>query len=775
MIQRNRVDGDYVSLKETQEDDEEGLDFDLVLSMVQRQWKVVAAAMVVGFALGLAYLMIATPLYTSSTRILYEKTKSKAVDEYATESAIFGDQAEFASQLVLIRSQRITDKIVDALKLHLNDKFLSEGRSGISTLIGSISSLFDVSGWFSDPHISEAELDARKRLASAIISRNVSVRRVGNTYILQLDYRSESPELAQKIASQFAKTYLNDQLDSKYDATRRASEWLQTRITELKDKSFAADLAMQKYREDHNLVKSGSGEYLADEQLAGATARLIKAQGEVAARKAEFDVLNSAVEKGDVTVVVEQSLGSSIIGQFRAKYLELSKREAAFSAKLGEGHEQVVNLRNEMKEYQRLMFEELSRIRDVAKSKYDAALEQQKVLEADLEEMAGETSSTNRVLARLRELEQESASYKSLLQNFLGRYQEALQQQSYPVNDARVLNEAFRPGSPSHPRKGMSLAIALVLGGLFGVGIAAFREFRERFFRTGDQVRDVLGLEFLGLIPRIDISGTWVEKTGSIDDMNVRAIRHSGGMSNYVVNQPLSSFAEAIRGAKVAADINMDGQPAKVIGVVSTLPSEGKSTVASNFAQLLAMQGASTFLIDGDMRNPGLTRMLARHAKSGLVDVLMGNAQLDEAIMFDPGAPKLNILPAVIKSRISHTSDLLASQSMQRLIMTARERYDYIIVDLPPMAPVVDVKAFAKQVDGFVMVVEWGQISRSLVKSIVDCNPFIRDKCLGVVLNKADMDQMKLYRTYGSSEYYYSSFGSYYRDDQNLSKMAGVK
>ncbi|MCV6548585.1 MAG: chain-length determining protein, partial [Cohaesibacter sp.] len=105
------------------------------------------------------------------------------------------------------------------------------------------------------------------------------------------------------------------------------------------------------------------------------------------------------------------------------------------------------------------------------------------------------------------------------------------------------------------------------------------------------------------------------------------------------------------------------------------------------------------------------------------------------------------------------------------LLNNARERFDYIIVDLPPVAPVVDVKAFASRIDAFVMVVEWGKTSRSLVKSITDANPFIKDKALGVVLNKADMDQMKLYRAYGSSDYYYSQYSSYYRDDNNISQI----
>ena len=752
------------------EEEDGGIDLEFLISAALRQWKIVASAMLIGLMLGVAYLMSATPLYTSSTRIFYQKSQTKAIDELAIENSIFGDETEFASQLELIKSERIAEKVVEALDLHLNEDFLSEGRSGLTSVISVVREIFDIGSWFSDAELSEAELASRKGAAAGKLMRNVGVSRVGRTYIIQLNYTSESPALAQKITAQFATSYLNDQLDSKYDSTRRASDWLQTRITELKEQSLVAELAVQKFREDNNLVRAGSGPNLAEAQLAGANAQLIAAKGEVADAKAQYDKLDAAIKAGDVSIAVDASLDSSIITGLREKYLELSKRAAEFSGKLGEQHIQVVNLRNEMREYQRLMFDELSRIRDSFKSKYDIALERQRTLQANLQSMVGATSSANKVQVKLRELEREATTIKSLLENFLTRYQESLQQQSFPVNDARIVAKAYRPGAPSHPNKLMSLVVALFLGAAVGGGIGAFREFRERFFRTGDQVRDALGLEFLGLIPKVAPENSWSTKQSSSQEKSATFIRHANGMTNYVSRQPLSSFAEALRGAKVAADITLDAHGSKVIGVISCLPSEGKSTVSSNLSQLLALQGAPTLLIDGDMRNPGLTRSVARHASSGLVEVLMGEQRIEQAMMSDPDLPGLRVLPAAIKSRISHTSDLLTSQHMQRLLMLAREKFSYVIVDLPPVAPVVDVKAFASRVDGFVFVVEWGKTSRSLVKSILSANPAIREKCLGVVLNKAEMDQMKLYRAYGSSDYYYSSYSSYYRDDKDLAK-----
>lgn len=201
-----------------------------------------------------------------------------------------------------------------------------------------------------------------------------------------------------------------------------------------------------------------------------------------------------------------------------------------------------------------------------------------------------------------------------------------------------------------------------------------------------------------------------------------------------------------------------------MIGVASTLPTEGKSTISMNFAELLAMQGARTLLIDCDLRNPGTTLSLARHAEAGLVEVLTEGRPMKELLLLNDKT-RLAFLPAVVKRRIPHSSQLLSSSAMNELLDSVRTSFDYIILDLPPLAPVVDARAIAAQVDAFLFVVEWGKTTRKVVRSTLRTNLEIVDKCIGVILNKVDNEKMKLYRAYGSSEYYHSRYTSYYRED----------
>jgi succinoglycan biosynthesis transport protein ExoP len=192
------------------------------------------------------------------------------------------------------------------------------------------------------------------------------------------------------------------------------------------------------------------------------------------------------------------------------------------------------------------------------------------------------------------------------------------------------------------------------------------------------------------------------------------------------------------------------------------LPHEGKTTVAANFAGLLAANGAKTLLIDGDLRNPGLSRSLPIIPEKGLVEAVVGGEQRWQNTLLVDRKTRLAILPTVIRGRLPHTGELISGPGMRVLIESARQSFDYIVVDLPPFGPVVDAKAFAPMADGFVLVAEWGATPRALVRSALQAEPQIAAKVLGLVLNKTDIKQLSRYGLFGSAEQYLDRYSSYY-------------
>jgi succinoglycan biosynthesis transport protein ExoP len=220
-----------------------------------------------------------------------------------------------------------------------------------------------------------------------------------------------------------------------------------------------------------------------------------------------------------------------------------------------------------------------------------------------------------------------------------------------------------------------------------------------------------------------------------------------------VVADPLSAFAEAFRSIKVAADISRS----HVIGITSTVPGEGKSTVSSNLGELIAHAGKRVILLDGDLRNPSLSRALAKDAKAGLLEILNGKKSLEDVLYVDEET-NLHLIPAIVGRGLTYTSEILGSDVFRNLVEDLRSKYDYVIIDLSPIAPVVDVRAVTQIFDGMIYVVEWGRTRINLVQHQLMSFPDLRQRLLGVVLNKADIRVLDRYETY----YGKYSYGNYY-------------
>jgi len=198
-----------------------------------------------------------------------------------------------------------------------------------------------------------------------------------------------------------------------------------------------------------------------------------------------------------------------------------------------------------------------------------------------------------------------------------------------------------------------------------------------------------------------------------------------------------------------------------VIGVVSIVPGEGKSTISTNFAVLLAHLGYRTLLIDGDLRNPGLTRSVAPHATEGIVEAVLEGKPVKDLLISEPGL-SLAIMPTVLRGRVPHTSEFLVSSGMKAVLKQAEGDFTFIIIDLPPLGPVVDVRAIAPQLDAFLLVAEWGGTARTLIRDTLASHPLVHAKCLGVVLNKVTLSKLRLYEHYGSEDYYSGKYAKYY-------------
>ena len=288
-----------------------------IIGAVRRQIWVLVAGAVIGAVIGLIYLFTTVPLYTSSANILIDKSQTQAVDEAAVASGVFKDDAEMLSQVELLRSESLARKVVETLNLTENPAFMGEGGfSPIASLKSGIKSLFSVFGT-SEPEVAPTREELVQEAASSL-QDGVKVDRVGLTYALSLSYISPDRTLSKQVVDAYADAYIDDQLNARFDATRRASTWLQDRIADLRGQAFEADLAVQRYRAENNLQSAG-GTLVSEQQLGEINSQLITAQATTAEAKARYDQIENLIASGRTDAVVNDALASGTITTLRER------------------------------------------------------------------------------------------------------------------------------------------------------------------------------------------------------------------------------------------------------------------------------------------------------------------------------------------------------------------------------------------------------------------------------------------------------------------------
>jgi succinoglycan biosynthesis transport protein ExoP len=725
--------------------------------LVRRQFRVFLIGPVAAVALGIAYLLIAPGQYTATATLLIDSGTLRVLQsQMQPQGDIPLDTLQVGSQVEILASRTIGLAVIRALNLADDPDFLETG-TGFLSFFSRAS--FDAS---SKPHREAKALDQ--------FLTNRSISRVERTYALNISYTSRDPVLAAKIANAIAEAYIDDQLGAKDQTISRASVWLQDRINELKAKIASADRLVLEFKEKNNIVDFGGGSSTAaagasnrligEQQLFELNSQLATARGATSEAKARLDRIE-LVRKMDVgEAAVADSLKNEVITRLRNQYLDLSARAATLSERYGSDHQAAINLRNQMEELRRNISAELGRIAASYQSDYEIAKTRQQNLEGALARLVSEGQVTNRDRLGLAELESSAKIYHTIYDNFLQRYMEAIQHQSFPITDARVVSAAAIPTRKSRPVASLILVIAATMGIIASAGVAILRQAIDGVFRTGRQAEQALGAKCLSVIPLVSpqalpapaprrsvAGGTYPQdaarnaptgETGDRVPPDTPRFSFVDPLKRRAVDDPLSIFTEAFRAIKVTAQVQTAMRGNKVIGITSTLPDEGKSTVACNLAALMADAGKRVILIDADLRNPTLARSLTPPPSAGWMEILAGGLDLRQAIGQEPGTG-LTFLPLLPAEQLIHSDEILCSQAFTTLIDRLRQSYDYVIVDLPPIAPVVDVRAIMPVIDSFVFVVEWGSTSISAVRHHLMAEPELHDRLLGVVLNKADL------------------------------------
>lgn len=719
-----------------------------LLRIVYRQWPTILTGVAICFVFAILYLFLAQPKYSASFLIYIDPRQAQTLGKQEISMSGPPDPGIIESQVEILKSESVALTAVRLLEERAKaggGASEDEGPGLVQRIVSALSF-----GASSPPPTRE---EIQHAAAEALLLR-LKVKRIGLTYVIEASYSARSPEAAAAGAQAIADAYVESEMSAKFQATQKATNWMQERIRELRDQASIADRKLLQYKAQHNIVETGHG-LMNEQQLADVNSQLGVARAATAEAKARLERLN-ALSRGDiVNGSVSDALRSDIITRLRAQYLDYENKQAELITKYGRAHGAVQNLEKQKEQIKRTIEAELDRIGESARSEYEIALARERGTQENLDKLVAQQARSGESQVQLRDLESSAQTYRSIYDTFFQQFEVAVKQQSFPVSDARVVTAPFPPDKPNWPKAIIVLPLGVFAGAFLGFFFALVREFLGNNFRLGDDVINYAGFDCLGILPNLALETnkkrTALGRPGQLGGSNA-FVRHS-------VNAPFSRFTETLRNVKVTIDSNKEQGGAVVVGIVSSVPKEGKTTFSANMALMTAKMGTRTLLIDGDLHNPSLTRTLAPQAQIGSVEVLQGAVPLAGALLRDEESG-LEFLPSIVRVRESNIVALLNSAAMVQLLDQARQNYDYIYIDLPPVVPVVDAKAFAHRVDQFVFVIEWGVTTRDVVRDALEGADILRQKVIGGVLNKADPAELKRFEAY-KGRYY----GSYYVDE----------
>jgi succinoglycan biosynthesis transport protein ExoP len=726
-----------------------------VVNFVRRQYVVITVAVVLSTMLGVVYLITTPPSFTAYARMLIDTRKQQVMFSQQPMTWDYMERGMVESQVEVLKSENIARAVVTNKRLAEDPGFIGSGDDLWGTVTAAI--------FGAPPPEVRSEAELTKRAVGAVMG-GISAKRVGYTYVIEVGFQAKSPNGAAEIANAIVDAYIRDQLDAKYQATRRATAWMHDRIEELKGQSASADRAVEDFKEKNNMV-SADGRLVNEQQVGELSSQLVLAKKRTADAQARYDRIQTILRGDTVDATVTDSLNNIVVTKLREKYLDDANKEADWSARFGPNHQAAVNLRNQMKGILTSIREELVRLGETYKSDLEIARHNQEAAEKELAGAVAQSQDTNQIKGALRQLESSAKNYRAEYDGLLQKNTETEQQQSFPITEARMITAAA-PGSKSSPVTGKVVSFAVLGGLLLGAGLGWLREFWYRVFRTANQVEALLGKDSIALLPMLQTikkSRPRQSKKSVSDDP--RTVDRGQDPSWTVVDAPFSRYAEEVRAIKLAIDVNRGVESNKVVAFTSSMPEEGKSTTSMAVALLAAQAKARVILVDCDLRNPSLSRHLAPRATVGVLDVLSGNASVDDAICRDP-VTKLAFMPIVLKSPLANSSEILASDGMKNLFDRLRDQFDYIVVDLSPIAPIIDVRSALSFVDAYVLIIEWGATSIDTVQRAVHSARAVSDKIIGVVLNKVNYKSLgrfdgepgkyyyknKLYARYGYVE-----------------------
>lgn len=747
-------------------DPEPEMDFNLAeyWGMVRRHWKLVAATCLTGLAAASIHYAITPPQYTASATIQIERRSLTPVGSAQNPWYENWWNMEFyPTQYELLQSRGLAERVVKNLDL-MEDPAMNPGAGARRD---------------SATRPSAEDDEAVLGLLADRIRGGLAVEPVRNTQLVRLTYRSNQPDQAAKLANGFAEAFIDMGVEDRYATAGKASTFLSTQIEALKQEIQDKETQLQAFSRRSDMVPLESNSSVTLKRLEALNTNYIEAKKIRIEKESAYRELMLTPKE-----TIADSLAAGVVGGLRSDQLKLEREYETKLKTYKPDWPEMLTLKAEIEKGQEhldgVIREMVEKARGGAYAGYQTALRQEQALLSELERMKGEAIDQNSSTVEFTNLKVEVETRRDLLDELLRKQSEtevAVRLQDTRESNVRIIDQALVPGGPSAPSLRKDLSYGLLLGLLLGVGCALLIEFLDRTVKSPEEIERRLGLPPLATIQDIVEAGKLYgagygygygadpEPSGQIARVR-KAVRTSARLEKKKApapgqaaqielvphERPRTLISEAYRSLRTALLLS-SAREIKLIAVTSAMAGEGKTATAANLAVVLAQLGRQVLIVDCDLRKPRLHQVFHVSNRFGLVNQLTSAVDPD-AVFLPTEVPNLWVTPS--GPIPPNPSELLASDRMREWLKAARSRFDYVVVDTPPALAVTDATLVGMLVDGMVMTLRSGKVTRDEARTCRDKLRQAGIKILGAVLNRHRPLQSGLGKRYS----YYESYGA---------------
>lgn len=710
-------------------------------NVILKRKKWVIGTFLTVFLAAALYTFLRTPVYlaTATLQITQDNPGSQVSIDDKLSFLTGADAIEKfqQTQYKILQSESLAERIINALRLQEHSDF-KELRDKY-------------------PEKSEAELT---NLMIEKFLKNLNVKPIRNTYLVQISYQSPDKNLAQQVVNTMADEYMNLAIDRRNESFVLVRKWLDKQLQDMALRVQEAQKKLYRFGQQTDIYILDDKDNVVIQKFIELNSLLTKAQAERLAREAQFKQIK---EKGpDAPFIVNHPLIARLREQLvaqQAKVTALQKIYRRDHPELQAEQAQLVELR------QRLQAE-VQRLQESVRADYEAATRTERLLTESFNQQKSQMAKLQDNLTDYQILKRDAHTNEQLFQALLARVKEANIAGTMVPTNVAVIDPGRLPEKPYKPKTVRDLGLAAVFGLIGGIALALMIEQMDNSIKSIDDMEKSTGLPTLGMIPLLSANGYQADSRRQFLPSALVAKlpwrRHNGkdqkedaGSINLLVyQQPQSPVSEAIGQVYTSIMLSTSGKPPAVIMVTSPNPGEGKSTLAANLAQCYALHEQDTLLIDCDLRKPTLHRKFGLPAQPGLTNNLTGGAPLEE-ILRPTLVPHLTVITAGL--RPPQPANLLNSENFRELIRELRQRFATIIIDTPPVLGFADARFVSMVADGVLLVTRYNSTNKGAGRLAHQL--LLQAPLIGAVLNGVD----NYSHSYGYYHYKYKYYYKYYQ------------